>query len=83
MEPLAVERSKCIAESGVHLAMPRLCGRAPRGERVGETVPQNDGPKVTMMGALSLQGLDAGMTVDGATEGDVFRAYVEPVLGRL
>ena len=74
MEPLAVERSKCIDESGMHLAMTRLFGRAPRGERVVDTVPQNSGPNVTMIGALSLQGLDAVMTVDGATDGDVFQA---------
>jgi|RhiMetStandDraft_8_1073273.scaffolds.fasta_scaffold128242_2 transposase len=34
-----------------------------------------------MIGALSLQGLDAVMTVDRATDGDVFRVYVEQVLG--
>ena len=51
------------------------------GEGVVDTVPQNDGANVTMIGALSLQGLDAMMTVDGATHGDVLRAYVEQVLG--
>jgi transposase len=34
-----------------------------------------------MIGALSLQGLDAVMTVEGATDGAVFQAYVEQVLG--
>lgn len=81
MEPRAVERYKFIDESGVNLAMTRLFGRAPRGERVVDTVPQNYGPNVTMIGALSLQGLDAVMTIDGATDGDVFQAYVEHVLG--
>lgn len=31
MQPLAVERYKFIDESGIHLAMTRLFGRAPRG----------------------------------------------------
>jgi transposase len=48
---------------------------------VVDSVPQNYGPNVTIIGALSLQGLDAVMTVEGATDGDVFRAYVEQVLG--
>lgn len=48
---------------------------------MGDTGPQNYGPNVTMIGALSLQGLDAVMTVEGATDGAVFRGYVEPVLG--
>jgi hypothetical protein len=51
------------------------------GEGAVDTVPQNGGANVTMIGALSLQGLDAMMTVDGATHGDVLRAYVEQVLG--
>lgn len=81
MQPLAVERYKFIDESGINLAMTRLCGRAPRGERVVDTVPQHYGPNVTMLGALSLQGLEAVMTIEGATDGAVFRAYGEQVLG--
>jgi transposase len=34
-------RLPCIDESGVNLALTRLYGRAPRGERVVGTVPQN------------------------------------------
>lgn len=34
-----------------------------------------------MIGALSLQGLEAVLTIDGATDGDVLQAYVEQVLG--
>jgi hypothetical protein len=78
---LAVARYKFIDESGINLAMTRLFGRAPRGKRVVDTVPQNYGPNVTMIGALSLQGWEAVMTVEGATDGEVFRAYVEQVLG--
>ena len=81
MQPFAVTRYKFIDESGINLAMTRLFGRAPRGERVVDTVPRNYGPNVTVRGALSLQGLDAVMTVDGATDGQVFRAYVQQVLG--
>jgi transposase len=71
---------QCIDESGVTLAMTRRYGRAPRGERIRDAVPQNYGPNVTMLGALSIQGIEAVMTVDGATDADVFLAYVEHVL---
>lgn len=71
---------KFIDESGVNLAMTRLYGRAPRGERAVGSVPINYGANVTMIGALSISGLDALMTVDGATDGEVFRAYVDQVL---
>jgi transposase len=70
-----------VDESGVNLAMTRLYGRAPAGQRAVGSVPQNYGPNVTMLGALGVHGLQAVMTVDGATDADVCRTYVKPVLG--
>lgn len=61
--------------------MTRLYGRAPKGERVVGTVPQNYGENITLLGALGDEGLQAVMTVEGATDADVFRAYVKQVLG--
>jgi transposase len=60
--------------------MTRLYGRAPRGERVVGSAPQNYGENITMLGALSASGLCALMTVDGATDGEVFAAFVREVL---
>ena len=68
-------------ESGINLAMTRLYGRAPQGERVVGTVPQNYGQHVTVLAALGEHGLQAVMTVDGATDAEVFRAYVKHGLG--
>jgi transposase len=72
---------KFVDESGVNLAMTRLYGRAPRGERVVGAVPQNYGQNVTMLGALGVHGIQAVMTVGGAPDTAVFRAYVQQVLG--
>jgi hypothetical protein len=77
---LDLHRVKFIDESGLNLAMTRLYGRAPRGARVLGSVPQNYGQNVTILGALSCTGLDAMMTVEGATDADVFRAYVRQML---
>lgn len=60
--------------------MTRRYGRAQYGRRVADAVPKNFGPNVTILGALSCNGLDAVMTVEGATDTAVFRAYVEQVL---
>jgi transposase len=79
--PLDVRRLKFVDESGVNLAMTRRYGRASRGERVSGSVPQNYGSNVTMLGTLGAQGLQAVMTVGGATDADVFRTYVKRVLG--
>jgi transposase len=78
--PLAPHRFKFIDESGVNLAMTRLYGRAPKGERVIGAVPRNYGANVTILAALGSQGVGAVMTSDGATDAEVFRIYVEQVL---
>jgi transposase len=75
---LDLHRCKFIDESGINLAL--LYGRAPRGERVVGSTPQNYGQNVTLLGALSCTGLEAVMMIEGATDADVFRAYVQEVL---
>jgi transposase len=76
-----VRRLKVVDESGVNLALTRLYGRAPRGTRVIGSVPQHDGSTITRLGTLGVQGLQAVMTVEGATDADVFRTYIKRVLG--
>ena len=61
--------------------MTRLYGRAPKGLRVVGAVPRNYGQQVTLLGAMSLAGVGAVMTVEGAADGEVFRAYIKHVLG--
>jgi transposase len=78
---LEVSRLKFVDESGVNLAMTRLYGRAPKGLRAVGAVPRNYGQQVTLLGAMSLAGIGAVMTVEGATDAEVFRAYVKHVLG--
>lgn len=80
MSEMDLNRFKFIDESGVNLAMTRLYGRAPRGERAVGSVPINYGSNLTIIGALGARGLSALMTVDGATDGDIFRVYVGEVL---
>jgi transposase len=60
--------------------MTRLDARAPRGQRAQATKPVNRGGHVTMLGALSLQGVVAAMTVAGFTDGEVFLAFLREVL---
>ena len=60
--------------------MTRLYGRAPAGQRVHEATPQSHWTIVTLIGGLRLSGMVAPMTVEAATDGDVFLAYVEHFL---
>lgn len=71
---------KFVDEAGVNLALTRLFARAPKGQRVADSVPQNYGENVTMLGALSLAGVEALMTINGATDGDIFLVFVREVL---
>ncbi len=75
-----VGRLKFLDEAGSNLAMTRLYGRAARGERVFDSVPQNYGENITMLACLSASGLSAPMTVEAAVDGRIFLAYVEQVL---
>jgi len=60
--------------------MTRRYARAPRGERVAEGTPAGHWRTLTLLSAMSLQGMIAAMTVESPTDGDVFLAYVEMVL---
>ena len=80
MAAISVEKLKFLDESGVTTQMTRLYGRAPKGERVNEATPDGRWQVLTTLGTMSLEGMEAVMTVSSATDGDVFRAYVEQVL---
>lgn len=80
MAKLKAEDLIFIDEAGINLAMARLYARAPRGERAYASQPVNYGDNVTMLGALSLHGMLAPMTVRGSADGELFRTYVQQVL---
>lgn len=76
-----VGRLFCIDETGSTIAMTRTHGRSPRGQPVVGRVPRRRGTVITVIGALTVNGLTAMMTIEGATTGDVFLTYVNDVLG--
>jgi len=69
-----------VDESGVRTDLTRRYGRAPKGERVREAVPHGHWKVLTILGALSTKGVQASMTVEAATDAEVFSAFVEHVL---
>jgi transposase len=60
--------------------MTRAYARANSGQRVAEATPQGHWKILTILGALSLHGWVATMTIEEPTDGDIFLAYVEHVL---
>jgi hypothetical protein len=55
-------------------------GRAPRGQRLVAPVPHGHWKTSILVAGLRTSGLTAPLVVDGAMNGDIFRAYVEQVL---
>ena len=60
--------------------MTRLRGRALCGERVYASSPQGHWQTTTMISSMRMDGSTACMTVDGATDTEAFKAYVQHVL---
>lgn len=60
--------------------MTRTRGRAPKGERVIAKVPGGHWKIVTMISAVRTSGPFAAASIVGATDSDVFRAYIREVL---
>jgi transposase len=69
-----------LDESGVTTDMTRLYGRARRGQRIHEGTPDGRWRTVTLLGAVNSKGWQAVMTVEAATDGDVFLTYLREVL---
>ncbi len=69
-----------LDESGVTTSMTRLRGRCLGGKRIHEATPGGHWKILTVLGAMSLRGMVATMTIEEATDADIFLAYVEQVL---
>jgi hypothetical protein len=74
------ERLIFIDESGFDTRLTRTHARAPRGQRAHGTAPGGHWRRLTLIGALGLDGICAAMTVAAATGTAVFLAFVTQVL---
>jgi transposase len=69
-----------VDESGFRLGSPPNYGWAPVGEKAPGKATHGDWCTMTMIGAVALDGWRGFVTIDAATDGDVFLAYVEQQL---
>ena len=70
-----------IDESGFHTSMTRLRSRAPRGKRAYGRVPRNRGRNQTLIASITLEGgMGEAISIEGATDAEVFETYVEEFL---
>lgn len=61
--------------------MTRRFARSLKGARVHEATPEGNWKILTILGAMSLRGMIATMTVEAATDTEIFLAYLDEVLG--
>jgi transposase len=69
-----------LDESYATTKFTRLRGRAQRGIRLRSAVPHGHWKLLTILAAMTLRGVQAAMTIDAATDTDVFAAFVQQVL---
>ena len=80
MRTIAPERLIYLDESGVSTQMTKRYGRARRGRRIAEATPEGNWKILTILGAMSLRGMVATMTIEAATDAEIFLAYLDHVL---
>ena len=69
-----------LDESGVSTQMTRLYARALGGRRVHAMVPGGHWKMLTILGAMDHTGMIAAMTIEAATDREVFLGYLDEVL---
>lgn len=71
-----------LDESNAKTNMTRLYGRAPRGERVTDFVPDGRWEALTMLSALRYDGSTTAMVYEGGTDVLAMQTYVESFLAK-
>ena len=79
-EVVEPERFVFVDECGTHTSLSPIYGYAPEGERLHPSVPRRRGKNTTVLSSMTLGGMGASLTVEGATTARVFETYVEKVL---
>jgi len=69
-----------LDESGVTTSMTRLYARCLGGRRIHEATPGSHWKIMTILGAMSTRGIIATMTIEEATDTEIFLAYLDHVL---
>jgi transposase len=71
---------KFIEETGMTTQMTRRYGRSPKGKRCVASVPQGHRKTTPFIAALGCEAISAPLVMDGAMNGQTFKAYVEQFL---
>ena len=74
------QRLVFVDEMGTNTSLSPIYAYSPRGQRACCSVPRNRGKNTTLLSCMSVEGMGASLAVEGATNREAFKAYVERVL---
>ena len=80
MKEIDPARLVFVDECGTNITLTRLYARAPRGERAFGKAPRNWDRNLTLIASMSAEGMGQSMSVEGATDGAAFEAYLKHFL---
>jgi transposase len=69
-----------IDECGSNIALTRLYARSPKGKRVYGALPRTRRANMTLLAALSLQGMGEAFILEGSADSTIFELYIEQIL---
>jgi len=74
------QRFVFVDESGTHTALTRLYGWAPHDRRATGSAPRNHGKNMTLVAALTPEGLQTPWLIEGAIDTETFDWYIREQL---
>ena len=80
LSDVPLEKIVVIDESAASTKLTRLRGRCDKGERLVASVPHGHWKVLTMIAAMSVRGVRTAVTVDAATDGEIFLRFVTDAL---
>jgi transposase len=80
LKDVPLEKIVVIDESAAMTNMTRLRGRCDVSERLVWPVPHGHWKVLTVIGAMTINGVRAAVTVDAATDGEIFLRFVTDAL---
>lgn len=69
-----------VDEMGTNTSLSALRAWSRLGRRAYCSVPRNQGPNTTLLSSMTVEGMGPSLAVEGATDREVFEAYVEKIL---
>jgi transposase len=80
LKDVPLDKIVVIDESAAMTNMTRLRGRCDKSQRLVASVPHGHWKVLTMIGAMTVKGVLTAVTVDAATDGEIFRRFVSEAL---